>query len=152
MSPKFKNSMRIFWHATMRGCTLAIAILVLFFTIMSIATSITGKSEQSMTFSSMMTLTAFSLVISYAKEIFKANTLPTPAQWAINFLIIGVAYFFVILRSGMLAPNGGSFYITGIVVYILLYLIVFGVTLLVKHLVSKNAPQEDAEEYTSRFV
>ena len=153
MSPKFKNSLSVLWRATMRGCTLAIAILVSFFTIMSIVTAASGKSEQGMTFSSMMTLILFALVISYAKEIFNTTSLPVPAQWALNFFVIGIAYFFVVLRSGMIASTSSAFYVTGIIIYILAYLIVMGVTLLIKHLVKpKEAEKDEAAEYTSRFV
>ena len=153
MSPKFKNSLSTLWRATMRGCTLAIGILVLFFAIMSIVTAASGKSEQGMTFSSMMTLIFFALVVSYAKEIFSASSLPIPAQWALNFFVIGIAYFFVVLRSGMIASTGSAFYVTGIIIYILSYLIIMGISLLVRHLAKpKDAQKDEKAEYTSRFV
>lgn len=151
MSSKFKNSLNVFWRATMRGCTLAIGILILFFAIMAIATSVTGKSEQGMTFSSLLTLTAFALVISYAKEIFNAEALTVPAQWAVNFLVVGIAYFFVVLRSGMIAPTSGAFYVTGVIAYILVYLVIFGITFLIKRLTKKPSDAKTEEEYTSRF-
>ena len=152
MSPELKKALSVFWHATMRGCTLAIAILFVFFTIMSIATSISGKSEQGMNLSSMMTLTVFALVVSYAKEIFNAKTMPAPAQWAVNFLVVGIAYFVVVLRSGMLAPTSSSFYVTGGILYVLAYLIVMGITLLVKRIMNKKDPSTVVkEEYVSRF-
>ena len=153
MSPKFKKFLSVSWRATMRGCTLAIGILVLFFAIMSIITAASGKSEQGMTFSSMMTLILFALVISYAKEFFNASSLPAPAQWALNFFVIGIAYFFVILRSGTIASTSGAFYVTGTVIYILFYLIVMGITLLIKRITSKKETEKDEPaEYTSRFV
>ena len=153
MSPKFKNSLSVLWRATTRGCTLAIGILVLFFAIMSIVTAASGKSEQGMTFSSMMTLIFFALVISYAKEIFNASSIPAPAQWALNFFIVGIAYFFVVLRSGTIASTSGAFYVTGVIIYILSYLVIMGVTLLVKHFMApKLAEKDESAEYTSRFV
>ena len=152
MSPDLKKALSVFWHATMRGCTLAIAILLIFFIIMSIVTSVSGQSEQGMTFSSMMILTVFALVVSYAMEIFRAKAIPVPAQWAVNFLINGIAYFIVVLRSGMIASTGASFYITGMIVYILLYLVVMGIVLLAKHLIHKDEPKVEKVEYTSRFT
>lgn len=154
MSPKMKHSMSVFWHATMRGCTLAIGVLFLFLTIMAIATSASGKNEQGLTLASMLTLTAFSLVISYAKEVFRAKNIPSPAQWLLNFCIIGLAYFLVILRSGMIANTRTSFYVTGILLYVLVYLLVLGIAMLVKCFTGKKACGSDAEgeeEYVNRF-
>ena len=151
MLPETKRLLNIFWHATMRGCTIAIAILFLFFAIMSIITVSEGTSTQGMTFSSLLTLTLFALLISYAKEIFRAKSIPTPAQWLINFLIIGIGFFFVILRSGSIASTSGSFYVTGVIMYILVYLVVFGVTMLVKHLCARKQAEGEKEVYISRF-
>ena len=156
MSPKTKNSLRVFWQATQRGCALAIAILFLFFAIMSIITAAEGKNEQGMTFSSMMTLTAFALVISYAKEIFRVRSIPAPAQWLINFFIIGIGFFLVVLRSGMIAPSGDAFYVVGLLLYVVSYLIVFGLSLLIRMILKKKgllpvSPTEETEEYVSRF-
>ena len=157
MSPKSKKSLSVFWHATMRGCTLAIAVLFVFFAIMSIVTTQAEKDEPGMTFSAMLTLTVFSLLVSYAKEIFRVKTLSLPAQWFINFLIVGAGFFLILLRNGMLAPTGDSYYIVGFFIYTLSYLAIFGITCLVKLIRAKrclrpNADTENEEEYVSRFV
>ena len=153
MTPNFKKALTIAWHATMRGCTLAILILFVFFIIMSAITAAEGTTEQGMTFSSLITLTVFSLVVSYAKEIFGVEALSAPIRWSINFLVVGVAYFFVILRSGLIANTSSSFYVTGLVIYVLVYAAVLGISLFVKRLTAKTEDQSDtAEEYTSRFV
>ena len=155
MSPKLKESLNVFRQATLRGCALAIAILFVFFAVMSLITASEGKNEQGMTFSSMMTLTAFALLISYAKEIFRAGSIPTPAQWLINFFVVGMGFFLVVLRSGMIAPSGDAFYVVAILFYVISYLAIFGLSLLVKLILKKSGiatPEAPAtEEYVNRF-
>lgn len=150
MSPNFKKNLGVFWNATKRGCTLAVAILIVFFAVMSIVTAAEGTSEQGMTFSSMLTISAFALLISYAKEIFRAEAIPAPARWLLNFITVGIGFFFVILRSGTIANTSGAFYVTGTVIYVLCYLAVFGVSALIKTIAKRNASPA-AEEYVSRF-
>ena len=137
-------------RGVMRGCTLAVAVLLVFFLIMSAVSAGTGTTEQGMTFSSLLTISAFELLISYAKEIFRAEAIPVPAQWLLNFITVGIGFFFVILRSGMIANTSGAFYVTGTVIYILCYLIVFGISMLIKAIKRRGVPRTE-EEYVSRF-
>ena len=151
MTPDAKRSLHTFWHATVRGCAIAIAVLFLFLAIMSISSASAERDEHGLTFSSFLTLTGFSLLISYAKEIFRIKALIAPAQWLLNFLVVGIGFFFVILKSGMNATTNGSFYITGVLLYVLVYLAVFGITMLIKLFTTKKEPNGEPEEYVSRF-
>ena len=151
MTDKTKSGWRRLKNATMRGCTIAVAVLIAFFVVMAIVTASNGQSEQGMTFSSMMTLTLFSLAIAYAQEIFAIGALPAPARWALNFIIVGIAYFFVVLRSGMLVVTSSSFYIIGMILYMLVYAAIAGISLLVHRITKKGAPETEAADYTSRF-
>lgn len=148
-----KQRWESFWGATMRGCTIAVAILLAFFAIMAMATSSAEQPAQVMTFSSLLTITLFSLVIAYAQEIFKLSAIPSPAAWVLNFLIVGIAFFFVILRSGTLVVTEASFYIVGM----LLYTVVYGVVALANFLIRRfltprnKKDTKPQEEYVSRF-
>ena len=133
------------------GILAAFAVLFLFLAIMSISSASAERDEHGLTFSSFLTLTGFSLLISYAKEIFRIKALIAPAQWLLNFLVVGLGFFFVILKSGMNATTNGSFYITGILLYVLVYLAVFGITMLIKLFTAKKEPSGEPEEYVSRF-
>jgi peptidoglycan/LPS O-acetylase OafA/YrhL len=139
-------------QAVMRGCTLAVLILFAFFLIMSAVAAGNGTTEQGMTFSSMLTLVLFSLVISFAQEILRAKSLPTPARWAINFVVVGIAYFFVVLRSGILTASGDAFYVVGMLLYAIVYALIAGGTALI-HRLRRKTESEAADKpiYTSRF-
>ena len=139
-------------RGVMRGCTLAVAVLLVFFLIMSAVSAGTGTTEQGMTFSSMLTLVLFSLVISFASELFNAKSLPVPAKWVINFAVIGIAYFFVVLRSGLLVASGDAFYVVGMLLYALVYAIIAGIYAIVYRIRHRHDRKDDgAAGYTSRF-
>ena len=151
MTEKTKRGWCRFKNATMRGCTIAVAVLLAFFAVMAIVTAANGQSEQGMTFSSMITLTLFSLAIAYAQELFAVGALPTPARWALNFIVVGIAYFFVVLRSGMLIVTSPSFYVIGMLLYAVAYAVIAGISILVHRITKKGAPEAETAEYTSRF-
>lgn len=153
MTDKAKKRWIRLRNATMRGCTIAVAVLLSFFAIMSIVTASTGQTEQGMTFSSMLTLILFSLTIAYAQELFAITALPSPARWALNFVVIGIAFFFVVLRSGLLVVTASSFYVIGMLIYVLVYAIIAAVCLIVHRLLRRRNPPAPASgsEYTSRF-
>ncbi len=155
MSPKTKSFFSALWRATMLGTTIATAALLLFFLIMTIDASTSGKTEPGMNFASLLTIVGFSLVVAYARELFRVRSLPAPALWALNFLLIGLAYFFVILRSRQFAFTSAGSYVVGIVIYILCYAVIAGGAVLARLLFNrkkKNAPiPTKKDEYTSRF-
>ena len=151
MTEKSKRGWNRFKNATMRGCTIAVAVLIAFFVIMAIVTASNGQSEQGMTFSSMLTLTLFSLAIAYAQELFSIGAIPVPARWALNFVVVGIAYFFVVLRSGMMIVTANSFYIVGMLVYAFVYAVIAVISLLIRRFTKKNKPEAEAPKYTSRF-
>ncbi|MBQ2719527.1 MAG: hypothetical protein IJF73_05615 [Clostridia bacterium] len=155
MSPKTKRFFSALWHATMLGTTIATAALLLFFTVMKIEAATSGKTEPGMNFASLLTIVGFSLVVAYARELFRVRSLPSPALWALNFLIIGIAYFIVILRSRQFAFTSAASYVVGIVIYILVYGAIAGGAALIRFLLKKRkkpeAPTVKKEEYTSRF-
>ena len=157
MSSKTKSFFSSLWRATMLGATIATAALLVFFLIMTIEAASSGKTEPGMNFGSLLTIVGFSLVVAYARELFRVRSLPAPALWALNFLIIGLAYFFVILRSRQFAFTSAGSYVVGIVIYILLYAVIAGAAALFRLLcrrkkkASAAAPTPKKEEYTSRF-
>ena len=148
-----KNTFKeLFKRGVMRGCTLAVGIILAFFLIMSAVSAGTGTTEQGMTFSSMMTLVLFSLVISFAAEILNAKSLSAPAKWAVNFVVVGLAYFFVVLRSGFLVVTGEAFYVVGILLYAFVYAIIAGTVAIVHRIRHRGEDKDDgAASYTGRF-
>ena len=142
----------IFFRGVMRGCTLAVCIILAFFLIMSAVSAAMGTTEQGMNFSSMITLVIFSLVISFAAEILNAKSLTTPAKWAVNFVVVGVAYFFVVLRSSFFVVTGESFYVVGMILYVIVYAAIAGTVALVHRIRHRHDVKDDgAASYTGRF-
>ena len=131
-------------HATMRGCTLAVGAILAFFFIASVAVDYTPG----MNLTSFITFLIFSLVISYSRGILRIGTLPTPVRRLIHFVLIGIAYFFVLLVTT-------KAYGIGYVIYAVIYALLFGISALVKHfLFRESAPAIEPQEipaYKSRF-
>ena len=67
------------------------------------------------------------------------------------FHYISIGFFFVVLRSSTIASTSGAFYVTGCILYVLCYLVIFGITMLVKHLGNRKQIQAEKEAYVSRF-
>ena len=153
-----KNSfVRSLWRATMLGCTIAVLALLIFFSIMSIEAAVNNKTTPGMNFASLLTIVSFSLTVAYARELFKVTSLPTAVRYTVNFLIVGIAYFFVILRSRQLAFTSAGAYLVGIVLYVVAYALVVALSLLVRALLARRqstASQKansDGNDYVSRF-
>ena len=149
---------RKLWRATMFGCTIAVLALIVFFIIMTIEASINAKTTPGMNFGSLLTIVLFSLTIAYARELFTITSLPAPVRYTVNFVIVGIAYFFVILRSRQFAFTSAGAYLVGIVIYVLAYALIVGIAFLIRYLLSRKtgkAPTKKVtsqeEGYTSRF-
>ncbi len=148
---------RTLWRATMLGCTIAVLALLIFFTIMSIDAAINSKTTPGMNLGSLLTIVGFSLTVAYARELFKITSLPAPVRYTVNFVIVGIAYFFVILRSRQFAFTSAGAYLVGIVLYVLAYVLMVAISILVRYLasrhcrVARSAKNADKEEYSSRF-
>lgn len=162
MNQKNKRFLADLYAATVRGCAIAVCALIVFFLVMKIVAAVNETAiEPGMNFGSLMTIIAFALVISYAKELFRVSSLPAAAQWALNFLIIGIAYFFVVLRSSQFAFKTANAYVAGVVIYIFGYAIAVGIALLIRFLMKrgnkKSSPSKGSTEkkknsgYTNRF-
>ena len=146
---------RILRRGLMLGCTIAVLALIVFFTIMSIDASLNNKTTPGINFGSLMTIVLFSLTIAYARELFRVTSLPLAVRYTVNFVIVGIAYFFVILRSRQLAFTSAGAYLVGIVIYVLAYLLIIGIALLIRwltpHKTATSTPSKANEEYTGRF-
>ena len=95
MNPKSKQFAAKLWKATMRGCTIAVLVLLIFFLIMSLSVSYTPG----MNFTSLITLVAFSLVISYSRGFLELSGVPLVLRHFLRFFVVGVAYFFVLFGT-----------------------------------------------------
>ena len=159
MQEKQNKAIAFLLRGFRRGSVIAVPVLLFFFTVMSLTASAIGRGEPAMNFSSFLTILLFSYVIAYAQEIFLAASLPAAARWGLHFLIIGVAYFFIILkkRSEMTGSNG---YLVGILLYVFAYAVIAGLSLLLRTLFrpgprskkSKNASDTEPPAYTSMFT
>ncbi len=140
-----------------RGCIIAVLVLLVFFAVMSLSASAAGMRDPAMNFSSLLTILLFSFIIAYAQEIFLAVSLPIAARWGLHFLIIGIAYFFIILkRRSELLPEEG--YLIGFLLYVFAYALISGLVLLFRtlrrrktHKHEKVSPESDPP-YTSMFT
>lgn len=145
------------WRATMLGCTIAVLALLIFFSIVSIDAAVNNKTTPGMNFGSLLTIVLFSLTVAYARELFKITSLPTPVRYTVNFVIVGIAYFFVILRNRQLAFTSAGAYLVGIVLYVLAYALVVAISILIRYLVARRdradhpTKSADTDDYTSRF-
>ncbi len=152
-----KSFFSTLWRSTMLGCTIAVAVLLVFFTVMSIEAAVNNKTTPGMNLGSLLTIVLFSLAIAYARELFKLTSLPLPVRYTVNFVIIGIAYFFVILRSRQFAFTSSGAYLVGIIIYVFVYALVVGLSLLVRFLIGRRkgaAPTStgtESDEYSSRF-
>ena len=131
-----------FLYATMRGCTIAVAVLLAFFLMMALAVDYTPGMD----FKSLITLIIFSMVISYSKAIFGIELLVPPLRYIFHFLLLGLATFIVLLLTT-------KAYLIGLLLYSVIYGLIVGGGLLVRRLSGKGEPpaQKREEEYTSRF-
>lgn len=141
MTPKSKRFAASLWQATMRGCTIAVVVLLLFFLIMSLSVSYTPG----MNFISLIVLVGFSLVISYSKGLMGLDGVPVAARHLLRFFVVGIAYFFVLLGTTRA-------YLIGFILYAVAYVLCLVVSLLLHRLFEKPKKTEQKDTpYESRF-
>ena len=128
-----------FANATARGCAIAVLAILLFFLIASLSLDYTPG----MNFTAFITLTGFSLVIAYASLFLRVESIPVAARYVLHFALIGAAYFFVLLATT-------EAYGIGYLLYVIIYAVYLGVSLLLRARVPKGDAKEK-EAYTSRF-
>ena len=142
MNPKAKEFASKLWRATMRGCTIAIAVLLLSFLIMSLSVDYTPG----MNFTSLITLVCFSLAISYSGGIMELQAVPLTLRHLLRFFTLGLAYFFVLLITTRA-------YLIGFILYAVIYTLCLLISLLMHRLLGKRkeADTPKAAPYESRF-
>ncbi len=131
-----------FLYATMRGCTIAVAVLFLFFLMMALTVDYTPGMD----FKSLITLVAFSMVISYSHAIFGIEALVPPLRYILHFSLLAIATFIVLLITT-------KAYLVGLLLYSVIYGACVGISLLTRRLFGRTrrpTPKEE-REYTSRF-
>lgn len=137
-----------------RGCVISVLVLFLFFTVMSIHAAATGRTEPGINFATLSVIIAFSLIVSYAHEIFSVTSLPMPGRYAVNFIVVGLAFFFVFLRSKQFSLTAGGYFV-GIVVYAFVYAVISLIVYLVarkkKATVKVSVKKEQKPAYKSMF-
>ena len=130
-----------FWYATMRGCTIAIALLLFFFLVTSLFANFTPGID----FKTLVTLLAFSLVISYSGYIFGIQSIPPVARRIFHFFLLAFAFFLVLLATTRT-------FLVGYILFGIIYVLFTVVThLLRKRKDRKQAPPKVQAQYTSRF-
>lgn len=131
-----------FLYATMRGCTIAVAILFLFFLVMALSVDYTPGMD----FVSLATLVTFSLVISYSHGIFSIEALVPPLRFILHFTLLGIATCIVLALTT-------KAYFVGLLLYAVIYALTVGVGLLFRRLFKKEKPKDEKREveYISRF-
>lgn len=141
MNPKSKQFAAKLWQATMRGCTIAVLVLLIFFLIMSLSVSYTPG----MNFTSLITLVAFSLVISYSRGFLELSGVPLVLRHLLRFFAVGVAYFFVLLGTTQA-------YLVGFILYAVAYALFLAASLLFHRFSQKGDDGKRPQApYESRF-
>lgn len=142
MNPKSKQFAAKLWQATMRGCTIAVTVLLLFFLVMSLSVSYTPG----MNFISLITLVCFSLVISYSKGLMGLEGVPVALRHLLRFFVVGIAYFFVLFGTT-------KAYLIGFILYAVAYALCLAVSLLLHRFFGKTEGTEKQKDspYESRF-
>ncbi len=120
---KAESYFTFFKRGFARGSVISVLVLFLFFAVMSIHAASTGRTEPGINFATLSVILVFSLVIAYAHEIFSITSLPMPARYAVNFIVVGMAFFFVFLRSKQFSLTAGGYFV-GIVVYAFVYAVI----------------------------
>lgn len=128
-----------FASSTARGCVIAVLAILIFFLVASLSLDYTPG----MNFSAFITLTGFSLIISYAGLLLRVGSIPLAARYALHFTVIGAAYFFVLLATT-------EAYGVGYLLYFVAYAVYLGVSLLLRARAPKDT-DPPKESYTSRF-
>ncbi len=151
---KFDTYFSFFKRGFARGSVISVLVLFLFFAVMSIHAAATGRTEPGINFATLSVIIAFSLIVSYAHEIFSVTSLPMPGRYAVNFIIVGLAFFFVFLRSKQFSLTSGGYFV-GIVVYAFAYALIALAVYLVgrkKRPAKKALPKkEEKPAYKSMF-
>lgn len=142
MNPKGKKFAARLWQATMRGCTIAVVVLLLFFLVMSLSVSYTPG----MNFTSLVTLVCFSLVISYSGVLMGLEAVPIVLRHLLRFFVVGLAYFFVLLGTTRA-------YLIGFILYAVAYALCLLISLLLRRFFERPEEVEKAKDapYESRF-
>ncbi len=151
---KTETYLSFFKRGFARGCVISVLVLFLFFAVMSIHAASTGRTEPGINFATLSVIIAFSLIVSYAHEIFSITSLPMPGRYAVNFIVVGLAFFFVFLRSKQFSLTAGGYFV-GIVVYSFVYAVISLTVYLVgrkkKPAVKAKAKKEEKSSYKSMF-
>ncbi len=137
---KKSPSFSIFAGATARGCAIAILAILFFFLVASLSLDYTPG----MTFTSFITLTGFSLAVSYTSLLLRVESIPLAARFALHFALIGAAYFFVLLATT-------EAYFVGYLLYVIVYAVYLGISLLIRTRRQAHASPPEKETYTNRF-
>lgn len=142
MNPKTTRFAEKLWLTTMRGCTIAVAVLLLFFLVTTLSVSYTPG----MNFISFLTLVLFSLVISYSGGIMGLDGVPVVARHLLRFFVVGIAFFFVLLGTTRA-------YFVGLILYAVAYALCLAVSFLLHRIFQKGKDPEKRETpYESRFL
>lgn len=143
---KFDNHISFLKRGFSRGCVISVLVLFLFFAVMSIHAAATGRTEPGINFATLSVIIVFSLIVSYAHEIFSVTSLPMPGRYAVNFIIVGLAFFFVFLRSKQFSLSAGGYFV-GIVLYAFIYALISLIVYLVGR---KKKPTEKTKLKTKK--
>ncbi len=144
----------ILWRGFYRGSVIAVLVLFVFFLITSISAAANQLTEQGINFLNFGVITGFSLVISYVGEIVAILPVAPIAKRLIHFFSLGLTFYLLILKTRA-GETRISFYLVGLLLYVISYFICLGLSLLFRKIVGNTEeslpPQEKKTEYKSLF-
>ena len=131
------------WYATMRGCTIAVLLLLFFFHFTALAADFTPGID----LKTLIALLLFSLVLSYAQYIFAIRSIPVAARWIFHFFLVAFALFLVLLATTRT-------FLVGYILYAAVYAVFAVCSLLCRRRAAHKPRPADTKKttvYTSRF-
>lgn len=141
MSKSTSSRRDLLARAAMRGCTIAVFLLLFFFIFTQLAADFTPAID----LKTFLVFLAFSQVISYAQFIFSAEAIPPVARLIVHFFLLAFAFFLVLLATTRT-------FLVGYILYALTYALALLLSLIHRRRSRKTPPPKKADEpYTSRF-
>lgn len=132
----------------MRGCTIAILVIFAFYLVLLALPRSTGYAP-AMVLADFLTLTLFSLVLSFAAPILSLSGLHPLLRYLLHFSVVGVALFFVLLVKTQA-------YLVGFLLYAVAYAAATLALFLFRRMTGKKrgasgTARAEKDSYQSRF-
>lgn len=129
-----------------RTCCVFCPVILLLYT----AGAIVSNEEQSFipTYSTVLVVFLISLIVSLSLLLYKSKKLSFPAAHLINFLIIGIFYYFtvVVMRNN---AGSGSYTLVAMLVYVILFVLITFCVLATRSTSRKKI--NNVKRYDSKF-